>query len=54
MTPVSYFPHKNNEMFVESYNDYLINNNKIEENINLSDHKKKVKRKILNLIKYII
>tara|TARA_B100000579_G_C22842084_1_gene862120 strand:+ start:130 stop:1158 length:1029 start_codon:yes stop_codon:yes gene_type:complete len=46
--------YSNNEMFVESYNDYLINNNKIEENINLSDHKKKVKRKILNLIKYII
>ena len=44
----------NNDMFIESYENYINNKNNLLKNENLSDHKKKVKRKILNLIKYII
>ena len=46
--------YSNNEMFLESYENYIKNKSNLVNDTNLSDHKKKVKKKILNIIKYII
>ena len=46
--------YSNDEMFIESFKNYIKNKNILLNNTNLSDHKKRVKRKILNIIKYII
>tara|TARA_B100000427_G_C15517998_1_gene599067 strand:+ start:942 stop:1970 length:1029 start_codon:yes stop_codon:yes gene_type:complete len=46
--------YSNNQMFIESYEYYLKNYEYMINDSILSDHKKKVKRKILNVIKYII
>jgi nucleoside-diphosphate-sugar epimerase len=46
--------YSNDEMFIESFKNYIKNKNILSNNTNLSDHKKRVKRKILNILKYII
>jgi nucleoside-diphosphate-sugar epimerase len=46
--------YSNNEMFIESYENYIKNKSNLLKYNNVSAHRKKVKRKILNLVKYFI